>query len=133
MCAVWKTDVKNLQDVFYLTDRKPVPVNFFLCPTNMPSVLFHQYCSKLYFTLWEGDPPSYLLLVHRPYTYALLSHCLLQNSILDCARLACHGLGLRNIFYHSITGEEGNENIKIDLKPLLILQSHHAIFGGKES
>ena len=51
ICAVWKTDVKNLQDVFCLTDRKPVPVNFFLCPMNIPSVLFHQYCSKLYFTL----------------------------------------------------------------------------------
>ena len=33
-----KTNVKDLQDVFRLTDRKPFPVNFRICPIHMPSV-----------------------------------------------------------------------------------------------
>ena len=43
-----KTNVKDLQDVFRLTDQKPVSVNLWLCPTNTPSVRRHQYPGKLY-------------------------------------------------------------------------------------
>ena len=39
--ALHKTDVKDLQNVFRLTDRHPVTVNLWLCPVHTPSVFRH--------------------------------------------------------------------------------------------
>ena len=45
--APQKSDVKDLRDVFHLTDRKPVPVNLWLRTMNMLSIHYHKYRGKL--------------------------------------------------------------------------------------
>ena len=40
-CALQKNDIKDLQDVFRLTNRQPVPVNLRLRPVYTPSVRRH--------------------------------------------------------------------------------------------
>ena len=57
-CALQKTDVKYLHNVFLLTDRQPVPVNFRLRPMHTPSVFHHWYRDKIYSAVQAGDPSS---------------------------------------------------------------------------
>ena len=48
ICALQKTDVKDLRDVFRLNYRKPNPVNFRLRPMHTPSMRHHQPLGKFY-------------------------------------------------------------------------------------
>ena len=62
------TDVKYLRNVFRLTDRQPVPVNFRIRPMHTLSVRRHQTRGKLNSSVRSGDPSSQLLTVrHPPY------------------------------------------------------------------
>ena len=61
-----KTDIKDLRNVFYLTDRQPVPFNFWICTIHMMSVFCHQSSSKLYFTVRASDQSSHSLALCCP-------------------------------------------------------------------
>ena len=89
--SLWETDVKDLQNVLHLTDWQPVPVNSRPCTIHTTHVQHHQTRCNFHSTVWEGDLPSKSPAVHRPPYLALSSHCLLQLSGLECARLACYG------------------------------------------
>ena len=101
-CALRKPYVKDLRDVFRLTDRKPVPVNLRLRPMHTPSMRRRQSRSKFYSTVWEGDPPYQTLLARIPSARAPQSHCLLRHPRLECARLTYHDLGLYDICYQYV-------------------------------
>ena len=53
-CALWKTDVKDLQEVLLLTGLQPVSVNFRIRPMHTLSVHRHQYRCKFYSTVRAG-------------------------------------------------------------------------------
>ena len=72
--ALWKTDAKDLWDVYCLTDRQLVPVNLRLLPMNTPSMHRHLSHGKFYSAVWAGDLPSQPISVRRPSARSLLSH-----------------------------------------------------------
>ena len=118
--------------MFCLTERQPVPFNFKLLSMHTPYVRHHQYCSKFYPLVREGDLPSQPLWAPFPSARAPYSHHLLHPR-LDCDRMSCHGLGICDIDYQSIPVEYSDDHIQGTLKPFQIPRSHHAIFGVKES
>ena len=121
ICALWETDVKYLWDVFRLTDRQPVQVNFRLRPMYTLSVCRHLFRSKFYSAFPPGDSPYQPLLVRFPSAHAQLYQCLLRHPIPDCARQVCHVLGLLNICYQYALEDEDDEHGTVTLSPLQTL------------
>ena len=97
--ALQETDFKYLWDVFYMTDRQPVPLHLSLLPMYPPYLHRQQSCSKSNSAVRTGDPPSNSLAVRCPPSRAPPSHRFLQHTGSECARLKRHGLRLCNIIY----------------------------------
>ena len=92
-----KTDVKDLWNLFCLTDWQKVTVNFWLHPIHKLFVFLHQPCGKLYYKFQAGGLSYQMLLVCCPSSNAPSYHWLVWYTGPARSHLACHGLILRDI------------------------------------